>query len=104
MLNQTTQQKEFDLKKECLYFKSNNNFLDKIGKLKKGGITITLLKGEQGYFLEWISGENIKEIGLTIKNKRVMDYEGVYFLNKDIVALLRKCSFVVNTKEVLKND
>ncbi len=79
------------IKKECLYLsKDNQTFINKIGELKKGNITITLLEGKRGFYLEWSNGYDIKEIGLTIKNKRVMDYEGVYFLNKDIVYLLRK--------------
>lgn len=98
-----TEKQELNLKKECLYISNDNKtFIKRIGELKKGSIIITLLEGVNGYFIEWINGDNIKEIGLTIKNKRVMDYDGVYFLNEDIVYLLRKCGFIVNTKEVLK--
>ena len=93
---------EVNIKKKVIWTDSKGGFIERLGYMEKDGLIISFYRGEGGYYVELDKcGEVFKVIGLTIEKKRVEDYEGVYFLNKDIVYLLRKCGVIV-PKECLK--
>jgi len=101
-----TEQETLNLNKEYLFISNDNNtFIKRLGELRKNNLIYTLLEGNNKRYCVEITNRNdevIKEIGLIMKGKTLLDFEGVYFLNKDIVYLLRKSGFKVNSKEVLR--
>ena len=84
--------------KEKIIFLNNNNSvcISELGELKTNELVYTLLKYNDYLIIEMArDGEVVNKITIHIKNKRVIDYEGVYFLNKNITKLLRNNGFIV---------
>lgn len=59
--------------------------------------TMTLYAEGPHYFIEWDipSLEATENIGLTFEHKTLTDYDGVFSLPKEAIALLRKAGFHV---------
>jgi len=85
-------------KKEDYFLNSDNSiYIKKIGSLKiDEGLIYELIKYNDYFIMELIKNDEvIKTITIHTKNKRVVDYEGCYFLNKNVAKLLRKNKIIV---------
>ena len=88
---------------EKVYLNNDNSiYIKEMKVLNVGNFKYILSKFNDYYIIEIERNkEVIKTINVFVKNKRVIDYEGCYFISKIIAKLLRSFEVVV-PREVLK--
>lgn len=71
----------------------------KAERLGRHESTMTLMKAQDGnYVIEWVVPDldEVVEIGIVAKGKKVMDYDGVFELPSEAVKLLKQNGFDVS--------